>query len=101
MFSPSIFLSNECFLLGMCNETDVCEYGICHAGGWSCSVIGSYSVSGSLSVGDDESGEEEAPTVTASADEMGQTQLQDWWLLSIAAASFVVATALAVVVGCR
>ena len=40
----TMLLSTVWSALENCNSTDVCQYGVCHADGWSCRVTGTYRV---------------------------------------------------------
>ena len=75
----------------------MCEYGVCHADEWSCSVSGSYGVS--------DGNEEEKSDITlkpvAADDDMVQTRLNDWWLLLMVPALFLAAFLSAVLTGWR
>ena len=77
----------------------MCEYSVCHADGWSCSVNGSYGVS--------DRNEEAKSDITKSSrtvaadDDAGQTRLNDWWLLLMVPALFLAALLSAVLTGWR
>jgi hypothetical protein len=64
---------------GNCNSSDVCEFGVCHADGWSCSVAGSYGIypTGGQVVN------------TVSAADIEQTPLYNWCLVVLVCAFFI------------
>jgi hypothetical protein len=82
--------------LGLCNETDVCEYGVCHADGWSCSVSGSYPVSQGREMKSDIISKS---TPSVAANDVGQTRLDDWWRILMFSSLFVAAVSVAVLTG--
>lgn len=117
--------------IGPCKETDVCEHGVCHVDEWSCNVVGSYRISSFINstdneketIGDmnvekkekitmrklmavvepleDENNGMNSGQINHKFDEVGQSQLHDWFLIFIATTSFVAAVTFAVVVGWR
>ena len=79
--------------IGNCNGTDVCQYGVCHADGWSCRVTGSYGVDPTErhDLGADDHN-------TLSADDIEQTPLYNWCLVFLACACLITAATVAVAI---
>jgi cysteine-rich repeat protein len=71
---------------GNCNSSDVCEFGVCHADGWSCSVAGSYGIY--------PTGRQSVDTVSAA--DIEQTPLYNWCLVVLACACFIAVATVAV-----
>lgn len=75
------------------SSTDVCEFSVCQMNGGSFGVEGWFSIQGKLQ-------DSSAKTLHDSvADELEQTRLHDWGLLTLALACFVVAFVAVVVAG--
>ena len=94
-----IFIS---IILENCDVDSLCEHGVCLAGGWSCSVTGSYGVhqNAPLHHSDTNTVRNHDTVLVSSTKEVKQSQSNDWYLL-VVLTCFIIIVPVVIAIGCR